>query len=306
MENQQHPEWEKENSLTTPEDRNPEIKWRPEQGKPNLTDDEVNEAMKALNNTSFTEKFSKVERVYQDPSVPMQNIGLISFVPAKGAKPNENGVFGFAKLRGNYATPAEADERAEFIIRNADSYHQIYHTYVGRPFPITMSSKYSAETSEIDIRREATKSISSSVKEKAIEEQKEVKEMKEREKQLLSESEKAREDTDYDKEPEVDPYEQYITLCVKKAQLSWTFLEHLKKLEEIRDIIIKTRNDVSDFDEKYPDFKDKYFEKYMDARKQAGLSQDDKNVQDNFMKFMVEDAVIPTIDTDEVIPKSSD
>ena len=34
----------------------------------------------------------------------MQNIGLISFVPAKGATPNDNGVFGFAKLRGNFST----------------------------------------------------------------------------------------------------------------------------------------------------------------------------------------------------------
>ena len=298
----QHPEWEKENSLTSPEDRDLENKWRPEQGAAQLDESEVKEAMNELNNTSFVEKFPRVDRTYQDPAVPMQNIGLISFVPAKGATPNDNGVFGFAKLRGNYATSIEADERAEYIIRNVDSYHQIYHTYVGRPFPITMSSKYSAETNEIDIRREATKAVSSSVKEKRDKEQETVQEMKQREEKMLEESKKAKED-DGVGEVEVDPYEQYITLCVKKAQLSWTFLEHLKKLQEVRDIIIKTREELKDLDENHPTFKDSYFEKYMNARKEAGLDENVRETQDNFMKFMIEEATIPSIDTDEELPK---
>jgi uncharacterized protein YlbG (UPF0298 family) len=299
----QHPEWEKENSLTSPEDRDYENKWRPEQGAAQLNDSEVEEAMKELNNTSFVEKFPRVDRTYQDPAIPMQNIGLVSFVPAKGATPNDNGIFGFAKLRGNYATPTEADERAEFIIRNVDSYHQVYHTYVGRPFPITMSSKYSAETNEIDIRRETTKAVSSSVKEKRDKEQETVQQMKEREEIMLAESKKARED---DGVQDVDPYDQYVTLCVKKAQLSWTFLEHLKKLEEVRDIIVKTRNELKDLDEKHPTFKDSYFDKYMNARKEAGLDENIRETQDNFMKFMVDDAIIPTIDTDEELPKAPD
>ena len=108
-----HPEWTKENSLTSPEDRDKENKWRPDQTSVQLSEEEVNEAMTELNNTKFIEKFPKLDRTYQDPQVPMQNIGLISFVPAKGATPNQNGVYGFAKMRGNYCTNAEADQRAE-------------------------------------------------------------------------------------------------------------------------------------------------------------------------------------------------
>ena len=143
---QNHPEWEKESSLTTPDDRVRENNWRPEQGAPQLSENEVTSAMEELNNVSFTTKFQRVDRTYADPPPPLQTIGLLSFVPAKGAQPNANGVYGFAKLRGNYSTQQEADQRAEFLIRNVDSYHQIYHTYVGRPFPMTASSKYSAET----------------------------------------------------------------------------------------------------------------------------------------------------------------
>jgi len=302
----QHPEWEKENSLTAPADRDREDRWRPEQGVRTLTETEVSEAMKALNNNSFTDKFPRVDRTYADPPIPMQNIGLLSFTPAKGATPNEHGVFGFAKVRGNYATPMEADQRAEFIIRNVDSYHQIYHLYVGRPFPITSSSEYSAETSEVDIRREATKTVSSHIKQQKDEEQKEVRDMKEREEKMLAESKKAREDDGNGAAVGGDPYEKYITLSVKKAQLSWTFLEHLKKLKEVRDIIIKTRKEIAELDNEHPDFRDKYFDKYMKAREDAGLDTNVREEQDNFIMYMVEEAVIPTIDTDEVIPEIPD
>lgn len=298
----QHPEWNKENSLTSPSDRDMENKWRPEQGAPTLNEDQVTEAMNQLNNTSFVEKFPRVDRTYADPAISLQNIGLISFTPAKGASPNEKGIYGFAKIRGNYATELEANQRAEYLIRNVDSYHQIYHTYVGRPFPITFSSDYSAETSEVDIRKEATRNVSSHIKSQKEDEQREVRVIKEREEKMLEESKKARED-DGEGEPDVDPYENYITLKVKKAQLAWTFLEHLKKLEEVREVILKTRQDIEELDEQNPEFKEQYLEKYMKAREEAGLDEKVRDSQDNFLKYMVEDALLPTIDTDEILPK---
>ena len=298
---QEHPEWAKENSLTDSLDRDIVNKWKPEKA-PALTDGQTDDAMKVLNNTDFTDKFPRVDRTYADPPVAMQNIALISFTPAKGATPNENGVFGFAKVRGNYATAMEADQRAEFLIRNVDSYHTIYHAYVGRPFPMTFSSKYSAETSEIDIRKETTQSVSTNIKKQKLDEQKTASEINKREEEMLAESDKARKD-DGTGDPDVDPYEEYITQCVKKAQLSWTFLEHLKKMDEVRGIILSTREKINKMDQDFPEFKDKYLQKYMDARKKAGLDETIRDTQDNFMKFMIQDAKIPTIDTDEILPK---
>ena len=289
--NVEHPEWQKENSLTTPEERDLENRWRPEQGAPALSEDEVNVAMSELNNTAYTEKFPRVDRTYADPPPPMQTIGLISFTPARGATPNENGVFGFAKLRGNYNTPQEADQRAEFLIRNVDSYHQIYHTYVGRPFPITASSKYSAETAEIDIRKEATQAISSNIKDKKAEEQKNVDDIKKREEALLAETKNIEENG-------VDPFDEYITLRVKKAQLLWTYQEHIKKLEEVRGLILKTRDTITEMDEKHVDFKDKYFDKYMKAREEAGIKDTQEELQSNFMAFLVEEKEVPGLDTE--------
>ena len=275
----------KESSLTTPEDRDLIDKWRPDLSGVKLTEPEVKSAMNELNNTSFVEKFPQVEKSYADPIIFNQVIGLFSFIPAKGATPNENGVYGFAKLRGNYATQLEASQQAENLIRNVDSYHQIFHSYVGRPFPLTLSSKYSAETDVIDIRKEMTKSISNDIKDKKEEERKIIKEIKEKE-------EKLKEDTSKEV---VDPYDEYITLCVKKAQISWTYLEHFKKIAELRGIISKTRERLQELDVEYPDFRDKYFEKYMSARRESGI-KDSKEDETNFISFMIEDKPLPYID----------
>lgn len=286
-----HPEWEKENSLTAPDDRDRENRWRPDQSANNLTEKEVNEAMSELNNVSFVKKFPRVDRTYADPPPPMQQIGLISFTPAKGAQPDDKGVYGFAKLRGNYATMQEADQRAEFLIRNVDSYHQIYHTYVGRPFPITSSSSYSAETSEIDIRKAMTESVSNDVKQKKMDESKTIQEIKKREEALIADT----------KQEDVDPYDEYITLKVKKAQISWTYLEHIKKIKEIKDIIIKTRSEIEKLEETNSEFKDKYYDKYMSARKESGFKDTKEEMDNSFMKFLVEDALLPGIDEDFIM-----
>ena len=269
----------KESSLTAPEDRDKENRWRPEQGQPPLSNEETVEALKELNITSFVDRFPKVDRTFADPPVNMQNYGLFSFIPAKGSSPNENGVYGYAKIRGSYQSELEASQRAEYLIRNVDSYHKIYHTYVGRPFPLTESSSYSADVSEVDIKKDMTKNISHSIKDKKEDELKEIREIQQREKNLIEES----------KREEVDPYDEYITQKVKKAQLVFTYLEHKKKMEEVKEIIIKTRKIITEMDETHPTFNESYYEKYMQARKDAGIKEDIKEAQDNFIKFLVED-----------------
>lgn len=281
----------KESSLTTPTDRisTKENPWIPDKKAPSLTDKETTEAVKDLNITVFIDKFPKVERNYIDPPPLNQNIGLISFIPSKGATPDKNGLFGFAKLRGNYATELEANQRAEFLIRNTDSYHKIYHTYVGRPFPITESSDYSATVDEIDLHKQVSETISADIKAKKQSEKRAMTDIKEREDELLAESERAKKD-----EPNEDPYENYITLRVKKAQLTWTYKEHQKKMAEVKDILVDTRKSIEELDETYPTYKDKYFDKYVKARESAGLSVE--VLEDNFMKFMVEDCIIPEVE----------
>ena len=280
----------KESSLTTPSDRDKDNQWKPNQDAPSLTLEETKIAYDDLNNNVFVKKFPEVERRYADPPLELQKIGLISFIPAKGASPNDKGVFGFAKLRGNFGTEIEANSRAEYLIRHVDSYHQIYHTYVGRPFPITASSDYSKEVSRVDLRKEMTEDISHDVKKKREKEEKDIEEIKNREQELLTEN-KRREENPNDPELVLD---EYITLRVKKAQLTWAYLDTEKKMKEMVTILAKTRLNIEEMEEKHPENKDKYFEKYMEARKRSGL--DNARHEENFIKFMVEDVTIPDVE----------
>jgi len=281
----------KESSLTAPSDRDLNNKWKPEQGVPSLNNDETEEAMKTLNITSFTDKFPCVDRTYADPPVSLQTYGLLSFIPAKGATPNKNGVYGFSKLRGNYASQEEANQRAEFLIRNVDSYHKIFHAYVGRPFPLTVSSKFSEETTEIDIRKQTTESISENVRQKKMDEAKIVQDIKDREQELIADT----------KKEEEEPQELYTTLRVKKAQLSWTYLEHIKKIKEIRGIVLKTREKILEMENENSEYREKYFDKYMNARKESGFRDTEEDMKNTFIKFLVEDEPLPGIDLELVI-----
>lgn len=286
-----HPQWVKESSLASQADRDPNTRWRPENAPP-LSEEQVQSAMKELNVTCIVDNFPRVDRRYADPPIPLQRIGLFSFVPAKGASPDKNGVYGFAKIRGNYDTPIEADQRAEDLIRN-DSYHPIQHTYVGRPFPITFDSRYASTVKEVDIRNQMVQEISENVKRLRQDEEGQIKAMQDREQELLAESEKAKKG---EQVVDADPYDRYVTLKVKKAQLSWTYLEHMKKMDEVRTIVLKTREEIRELDSQNQDYAKQYFKKYMDARNKVGFDGRVRDEQDNFIRFMVEDVVLPGID----------
>lgn len=280
-------------SLTTPEDSN--VRFKPSSA-PSLTDEQLSAATEQLINTAFVKKFPVVDRNYADPPVNLQQIGLFSFIPAKGAKPNDRGIYGFAKMRGNFATEMEANQRAELLIKDHDSTNTIFHTYVGRPFPITVNENYASETSEVDIRKDTVEAVSNTMKIKKDDDKRKAQEIQDREAELLA-------DTSSTKEKELVEQDDYITLKVKKAQLTWTYIEHVKKLKEVKEIIIRTRAQLVDIDAANPSLNEKYYEKYKDARVKAGLKVDDKALSEGFTKYLVEDVLLPGIDdiSDELI-----
>jgi hypothetical protein len=274
-------------SLSTPGDS--PTPFVADKNTPPLTGDELASAMEELSNVDYVSKFKKTDRNYADPPIHLQQFGLFSFIPAKGATPNKNGIFGFAKQRGNYASEEEASERAELIIREVDSTHTIFHTYIGRPFPLTISDKYSAETSEVDIRRETTEAVSTTIKDKKAEDKRVMEEIKERERLLM-------EDVSGERDKEELDLDEYITLNVKKAQLSWTYMEHLTKLKEVRNLILKARVEVKKTDVENPTFRDSFFDKYHAARTKAGVNTTKEDLQTGFMRYLGGDISLPGID----------
>jgi hypothetical protein len=180
------------------------------------------------------------------------------------------------KVRGVFATEEEANERAEFLIRNVDSYHDVYHAYVGRPFPITTAEGFSKELQSIDIRKKTTELISEDILSRKSKEKKEMQEIQEREKNLLEESKRAQAG-----DPD-NPFDVYITTQVKRAQLAWTYHETLKKMEQMKKSFKETVDVIRKLDEEHPDFLHQYKDKYMEARKESGIPDD----HDSFIKYL--------------------
>lgn len=230
----------------------------------------------AINLLSKDIMFAQVDRYYADPAQINQKIALVSFVPSSGAKPDKDNIYGMMKVRGVYATEEEANERAEFLIRNVDSYHEIYHAYVGRPFPVTTSEGYATEIKKIDIRKKTTDVISDDILNKKRQEKEEMEDLKDREKNLLEESRRSKAG-----EP-MDIFEEYVTENVKRAQLAWTYHETMIKMKQMKESFNKATDRIKEIDEKEPEFVNRYRDRYMEARRQSGIPDDNSS----FIKYL--------------------
>lgn len=264
-------------SLTSPADKLPRDSGVPTSYNlgASLSETDVRAAVSENFVTTFTNKFPRIEKFYADPAVANQTYSLVSFMPSQGATPDKDGVFGMLKVRGTFATEDEAMLRAEWLIRNVDSYHAIYNTYVGRPFPLGANKKYVTDTTEVDIKKKVVEETSIDVRKKRDEEKQIMKQIEEREKELLADVEKK----------EDDPYDVYTELMVKKAQLTWTYHQTMQKMEDMKRNIIKAREEIAKMKGENPDYHEQYMDKYIDARKKAGLPATD----DSFIKYMAED-----------------
>ena len=264
-----------QSSLTSPADK-VVTEYKPK-SKPVLNDEDCERAYKECFVSSLTD--IAYERKYADPKIPGQTYSLHSFIPSKGAKPDKDGIFGMLKIRGTFGTIEETNERAEELIRNHDSYHKIYHGYVGKPMPITIKSDFSAEVEEVDINQQISKIVREDVKEKRSQEKKQVQEIRERERNLKEAVE----------QEATDPYEKYTCLRVKKAQVVWSYMEHRKKLNEMIDVFEQTLLEIKEMDDEDDDYAKRYLDRYLEAREKAGIPED-KN-DSSFMKYLNIDVI---------------
>lgn len=236
---------------------------------PSLTDEEFEHANKEMNDKSFL-KFPKVDRKYRDPLYRDQKYSLHSFLPAKGATPDENGMYGVIKFRGVFATEDEANDRSKYLIKNVDSYNPIITGYVGLPMPLVDDHrKFCSETDEVDLKKQNTENImDEDLKEKRKEDKKIIKEIKEKEQKLLD---------DVKEDKEVDPEEEYTMLRVKRSQLIFTYNQSLKKMKQMVTSLEKTEEEIKRMDAEDESYKNDYMERYLSARNEVGLDESSEN-----------------------------
>lgn len=239
-----------------------------------LNVDELENAKTELINKSFVNlEFPRVQRLRNDPPLSQQNYFVFCFTPSLTSQPDKDGCFGTMKIRGTFASVQEAEEWSENLLRNVDSYHENLIGYVGRDFPVTLDSKYCNSTKEVDIRMKLDNVARENIKQQREQEKREMEEIQERQKQLLS-------DTTETKQMSFDDIEYYTSLRVKRANVRILQEECENKIKECTKVLTKTNQDISELDEKNPEFQKEYEEKYkvaLDAI--GGETQNNKMIE---------------------------
>lgn len=268
-------------TLTAPSDKKEKLNI--EFNASSLTNEEMKVANSELNINTNLESYRKVQRKYCDPAIEGQKYSLFSFIPSSGATPDKDGIYGMALSRGNYNNLEESDQRVKYLIQEVDSHHKIYTCYTGKPFPITLESKFSQEQTEVNIKK-GEDVLHKDLNKNKKKQEDEIKDIKEREQKLLEET----------RQENVDPHEKYTTLRVKKAQLVFTYYETEKKLEEMKNIIKKTIKEIDEMDSEDPEYIKKYMERYMNARNKVGLKDDA-----GFIQYLGDDIKLDFLEEDK-------
>ena len=232
----------------------------------NLTQEQL-ESAKQLKNTQFLQlEFPRTRRVRVDPEINNQHFALISFVPSSGATPDSDGCFGVAKVRGVFPTVDEADEWANNLIRNFDSYAEIDFVPVGREFPVMADNMiYVRETREVDVRKILDKTTKEYLDKKREQEKQQIEEIKQRQKELQ----------ELPKEEDKDSIDYYIKLRVKRATSLMRKDEARNVMNQCNHVIDATGVELNEVEEKHPEFAKKYLEQYETALKESGIKPAD-------------------------------
>ncbi len=256
--------------------------------------EEINPTKITLENSTTVESIEKEEEVIiskynrerktrADPEVLGQTIGLISFIPSKEAKPDNEGSFGVMKLRGNFSSALEAEKWCEMLIRDYDSYSVNQMVFVGREYPLmNNNSVYSSQHKDEDLKDIISKVVKVYLKDIADKREKEEKDMLERQSKLSLNKEQKRINTD--KEEDKTTIEYYTLLNVKKAYNLHQLNESELTMEKSRIVIENTDKEIRQLEEDFKDFKKEYLDRFIEAVKKAGNPEG----SDTFIKHMID------------------
>ena len=240
--------------------------------QPPLSDEQAKEAVKDLNDTEFISKYNKNDRLYTDPGIGNQDVCLVSFIPSKDAKPDIHGIYGMMKVRGSYGNDQDAQDRAEFLLKNVDSTHKIYHAFVGKPFPLTEGRFMASERAQVDVNKTIERIAAHDTQRIATKEKTEMQEIEERRKQLEKEIE----------DPTLEPLDDFITQKVSRSNCLWMYVRCMKKVEELRHKYAEFNDRITKLDNEHPEFKDEYKQKYADVLAERDITPDYENITQYF------------------------
>ncbi len=249
-----------------------------------LTDIQVRDAKEHLVHTDYLKlSFPRTRQFRVDPTINGQLYTLISFIPAPNAHPDQDGCYGVFKVRGNFATQMEAEQYAQFLLRNHDSLSDYDITYVGRDFPLMKdNSCYTKETTEVNLKAQVDDITKAHMKTKRLEERKEKEEVEKRHHKLISK----RSSDEKDDDEASDPLEVYTKMRTKRAYAQLRIDECMKHHREAQEALERVTKEIEEMDQEHPDFRDQFLQCY-----ERGLEKVGANKADNgYLKYMKDDA----------------
>ena len=300
-------------SLTTPADESSCTDTVIDRETDPLPRDECKRAVNVLNITPDKLDFTVREKAVCDPSID-QKVCLVSFTPAKGATPDEDGYYGMMKVRGAFTNNDEATDRSTDLIKNHDSYNPIFHAEVGKPFPITDLTKFAKHVRDHNLDEKSQETYDNIKKLKNDEKKAAITEREEREK-LMNEQVRIANTDDKDLNPEElrDKYlEKYISYRLVFASNLERYLYYAKAMEELTANIIASSSNIKKLNESNSyyqnNYKNKLFEVYKESMKVSPSFQKyfEINTDTDFEKILINGddfkTVVAELEEHAVIP----
>jgi len=252
--------------------------WKSSKSKP-LTDDELVHAFEDL----YVDKYIKADRKYIDPKVSGQKYALFSFNPTNGSKPDEDGIYGFIKVRGTFNRLEEAEEKSKELIQY-QSANQIFVCDVGSPTPLqsrVLNKENVVEVDHPDRESDENLKYANLIKEQTTKEKHQIEEIKKKIEYLKE---------DVTKDPnEKEPLQIYLELNQKRATAAYMYTQHQEKLEETKNIVLRSRQQISDMDQEHPNLKEEYLEHYKKTCEECGIDKAEDNMAIMIKKYFGED-----------------
>lgn len=255
-------------SLTSRHDLREKLVHLPDDARANLRqldNEELRKAIADLVVDDLFKNYPKIEKRMQDPEYNDQKYCLHSFTPSQGAIPDKDGVFGIMKIRGTFKTEDEMRDRTTHLIQNVDAFNRYYEGFVGRPFPVTNDERYSLVKDFVDVRNKINEVTAANVKKEREKEKKDVEDLRLRQ-------EKLQEAVD---EESADPMTQYLENRVRRSHLIYTVTGGRTTLNNYLNSIKKINAWLEEQDAQHPEYKEGFMERFMDARRQVGVSDND-------------------------------
>ena len=224
--------------------------------------------------------FPIVIRTPNDSPIHGQRYGLVSFHIFEQPRSFSDGtpMYGYMKLRGNWADESQAKFEAGKIIKEVDSVYEIKIAPVGSWVPITNQTEFTKEHIQVHIENDKQSMLVKAMEDKEKENRRIRKEIEDRSEQLKS-------GDVYDDPTSI---EYYTMKRITEFKLMETRDSEFKKLEKIKENIDKTRVELIELETKYPEYMDQWEDCYNIKRSEAGIENAifEKEYIDEHYKFV--------------------